>query len=1055
MSENQRTKDVVNSDLQRVFKLGQTISGQIRNLPGEENMEKRQLLLDKLKQLSTAEEALNNEFAQLVEQEKQPELERISSLRKELQKGRFPSFYEAAQGGADIILSQDLPKNQPDPTKSKERQRELIGQIYNAPPSEGGMASEQLPAGVRFGVGALATPESELEYLKRTYPDANITPMSVGNSTEFLIKTKDNKTFTTLDMGLAGFGGAALVEAPIVAGSTAAGIAAALATKSPVAGTATATGTEAVLGTTADMITRAALGMPQNASTTGEIVMRRGTQAAIGGGLGIVGDVGIPRLAKFRTPTGTANEFMEQFAGPVQRTGIPMPPGAQFGPRGLEGAQELAGDFPTSRLGGQFRTRQLNLFERFQPIRDLAQRSPGDYANIALNQAQQRRALATRIAQNTNQNEQIVEGAVDRLIYRDRLLQPSGKSNIDTLGETLRETVLAAEERVIKDKDKLYDELFDSADNAGFSVTPREMLDQVLSLKRQANISNARDASAVNSVIQRLEARVDAPGKLARLQSYANALTRNGRNVPERTIREIADLQNLARPLNARDFDEFIKAFSEARPDNMVSGASKDVFGRDIAEGLSTYRINVYDSLQTTLPSGRSGTVGDLFREVSQKVAERQTFEENLLGSILKEAAGEQSKSPRVIANAVMKDPFNMERVLQAARNLEATDQTKAGITKNLQEMMQSQYLDEMKNRSRGSISQLDYDQGTLNVLFGPESKRIGRAIETLNENLKTVKGVNISDITRDDLMKLSSALSKQERNQLSQQIVKREQLKKLEEDLAASEIFKAAKKGNFDNIDPDILSSSIYSDKVSVRDVATAMEQLNKMSPNARNMYRSDFTRFMLDRYPSKTTTTAPPFGELFNYNKFLDDYGTPTAPTPLGVKINYILGKEKATEIYDIAKLSQGYKIKDTAPTEMNPRIVMSSGNVKNFMGISFLAPIGKLTTKAQNRMLAEGLANGSSSNRLRSALARNALPGDVNEAYLEMFKSAFKTRQGVTSLVRMAEGDPEFSAELQQAAKDFEEQEQAGFNARSAKLMEGANQSQQKQNLNPAPR
>lgn len=1001
MSEAVKTKEQLLPEFERVKRLTQVLGQKLDAAKASGNNDEYQSLLEDKKKLKSIENNLQNQWSSITEKEKQPEVERISQLRQQLAGASAPSG--TPYGSLDNTR---LDQN-------KEKQRELIGQIYNAPPSEGGMPSEQLPAGVRFGVGALATPESELEYLKRTYPDANITPMSVGNSTEFLIKTKDNKTFTTLDMGLAGFGGAALVEAPIVAGSTAAGITTALATKSPLAGTAAATTTEAALGTAADMITRAALGMPQTASTTGEIAMRRGTQAAIGGALGTVGDIAIPRMTVFRAPAGASNEFMQEFAGPAQRTGIPMPPGVQFGPRGLMGAQELAGDFPTSRLGGQFRTGQLDLLQPFQEIKDFAQRSTGDYASVAFNQAQQRRALTTRIAQNTNQNEQIVEGAVNRL------LQPSGRSNIDTLGTSLRNAMLEAEQRVIRDRNTLYDEVFNAADNANFSVTPREMLDEVLSLKRQANESGARDASAVNNVIQRLEARVDAPNRLARLQSYANSLIRNGRNVPERTTREIADLQNLARPLNARDFDEFIKAFREARPDDMVSGASKDVFGRDIAEGLSAYRLNVYDSLQTTLPGGRSGTVGDLFREASAKVAERQTFEENLLGSILKEAAGEQSKSPRAIANAVMQDPFNMERVLQAARNLEAADSTKAGITKNLQEMMQNQYLDEMKVTSRGNLSQLNYDKGKLDVLFGPDAGKTARGLDTLNERLKTIKGVSLSDFNRNDLMTLSSALAKSDRRKLADQIIKREQTKKLEEELAASEIFKAAKNGQFDNIDPDVLSAAVFSG-TKPRDVEIAMAQLNKVSPDARNMYKSDFARSILDRYKGGERTTAQPFRELFDVNKFLTDYGTPTKPTELGRKINTVLGNDMATRIYDIAKLYQGYGIREASQKDLNARIVASS------KAVNVLLPIAKLTTYARNRLLAEGLANSSGSNRLRAALARNAMPGDVNDAYMEMFKSAFKTRQGLTSLMRQASGDPEFSAELQQAAKDFEEQE-----------------------------
>ncbi len=1022
MSENQRTKDVVNSDLQRVFKLGQTISGQIRNLPGEENMEKRQLLLDKLKQLSTAEETLNNEFAKLVEQEKQPELERISSLRKELEKPITApsSSYMGFAGYSGVGVSpQVYDTSQPSYEEQKARQREVVGELYNAPPSDGGRAAEQLPAGVRFGVGALPTPESELEYLKMQYPDARITPMSVGNSTEYLIKTKDNKTFTTLDMGLAGFGGAALVEAPIVVGSTAAGIGTALATKSPMAGTAAATGVEAALGAGADIITRAALGMPQSAATTGEIAMRRGSQAAIGGALGVVGDVGIPRLMKFRTPEGTANEFIEQFAGPSQRTGIPLPPGAQFGPSGLQGAQELAGDFPTSRLGGQFRTRQFDLLERFQPIRDLAERSTNDYANVAFNQAQRRNELSTIIAQNTNQNQQIVDGAVDRLIYRDRLLQPSGRSTTDTLGETLRDSVLAAEEKVIKDKNQKYQDVLDLADQAGFSMSAKDLLNTVESMAASINRSNALNDSAIVGTMNRLQERVDAPAKLKFFQKYINSRTNRGFPISEADTKKLDRLKNLARPINSTDFEKYIQAFREARPDDPRAGTSKDVFGTQIASELSKYRMNVYSGLNANLPNGTTVNVGDLFRDASAKVNESKAFQENLLGSILKEAGGEQSNSPRVIANAVMKDPFNMERVLQAARNLEAADPTKAGITKNLQEMMQNQYIDEMKVTSRGSLSQLNYDKGKLDVLFGPDAGKTARGLDTLNERLKTIKGVSLSDFNRNDLMTLSSALAKSDRRKLAEQIIKREQTKKLEEELAASEIFKAAKNGQFDNIDPDVLSAAVFSG-TKPRDVEIAMAQLNKVSPDARNMYKSDFARSILDRYKGGERTTAQPFAELFDVNKFLADYGTPTKPTELGRKINTVLGNDMATRIYDIAKLYQGYGIREASQKDLNARIVASS------KAVNVLLPIAKLTTYARNRLLAEGLANSSGSNRLRAALARNAMPGDVNDAYMEMFKSAFKTRQGLTSLMRQASGDPEFSAELQQAAKDFEERE-----------------------------
>lgn len=1044
MSETQRTKDVVNSELQRVFNVGKAIEEEINNLPGDENTDKRQLLLNDLRDAAELEEALNNEFAKLVEQEKQPELERISSLRKELEKPITApsSSYMGFAGYSGVgVGPQVYDTSQPSYEEQKARQREVVGELYNAPPSDGGRAAEQLPAGVRFGVGALPTPESELEYLKMQYPDARITPMSVGNSTEYLIKTKDNKTFTTLDMGLAGFGGAALVEAPIVAGSTAAGIAAALATKSPMAGTATAATTEAVLGTTADMITRAALGMPRN---IGENVMRRGSQAAIGGALGVVGDVAIPAARAVRMPGGFANEFMQEYVEAAQRTGLPeaVPSGVQFGPMGLEGAQELAGDFPTSRLGGRLRKAQEDLRKIFDPFKAAIRETPGDYSAIALNQAKQREALVNSITQSTGQNKLIIDGAVDRL------LTPAKTVNIDNLGKTLRESVLAAEEKVIKDKNQKYEDVLDLADQAGFSMSAKDLLNTVESMAASINRSNALNDSAIVGTMNRLQERVDAPAKLKFFQKYINSRTNRGFPISEADTKKLDRLKNLARPINSTDFEKYIQAFREARPDDPRAGTSKDVFGTQIASELSKYRMNVYSGLNANLPNGTTVNVGDLFRDASAKVNESKAFQENLLGSILKEAGGEQSMGERAIVNAVMQEPSKINRVLLAAQNLETADPSKVGITKNLQEMMQTQYLQDIGMGSQGNITRLNYDQGYLDTLFGPNSGRVARGLDTLNDNLEKLKGASVSNMTLTDLNQLSSALTKEERNRVASQIIKREAAKRQEQKLVTSKIYEAAEKGNFENIDPDLLSNSIYSDWT-VGQVQTAMKQLNKISPEGRNLYRPDFLRILLDKYNGGVPSAGAPYTPLFDVDKFLVDYGSPKKPTELGKKINEVLGLETGHFLHDIAKLYQGNTIKELSKKDLNLRVVAST------QALSVLAPVAKMTTTARNRFLAESLANGSGRYGLRAALARNALPGEVNDAYMKMFQGAFKTRQGVTSLVRMAEGDPEFSAELQQAAKDFEEQEKADFEAKSAELNRGADRFRAQQGLNPAPR
>ena len=1046
MSEIQKQKESISSDISKLSRGIVEAKNKYKAAIAAGKDVEAQSYVDLGRNLYDKTKVLQNQFSALETEEEAPNLEKISGLLKEINKpivNPMPNYMGMyGRGGVGMPTPMyDMPSVE----QQMATKRNAIAELFNAPVGDGGMAAEQLPAGIRAGVGALPTPESELEYLQQTYPDANITPMTVGDKTQFLIKTKDNKTFTTLDMGLAGFGGAAIVEVPIALGSTAAGIGAALATKSPTAGTATAAATEAGLGTAADMITRAALGMEQN---IGENVARRGTQAAIGGALGLVGDVAIPAVRAFRVPSGTPNTFRQGFVESAERVGLPeaVPAGSQFGPKGIEGAQELAGDFPKSRLGGKLRTAQQDLVKKFDPFRKMATTTAGDYASVARNQAQKRSELVTRIARNTNENEFIIDGAVQRL------LKPSGKANVDELGGVLRGTIQQLDEEVAKFTRNQYDSMADLADNAGFSMTAQEMLDKIPQIKRELNFSGFVDDRGVTGLENSLRARRDAPIEIKRIENSLKSLQKLKSSAKDPNLRlrlegkiqdttnQLKDLEAINRPLNFKDFNELVKSYGNLRSENLVGGSTKDIFGTEISNELSALRTQIFKGYNAIDANGVTRNLATEFQTTAAAVGKRNDMQKNTLGSILKEAGGENVATQRDVVRIAMKDPETMSRVLRAAQDLDAAQ---PGISKAIKEKMQIQYLQDIGMGKQGNITRLNYDKGFLDTLFDADSGKVARGLDTLNEKLATIKGVSISDITRDDLTALSSALSKNERNQVADQIVKREALKKEEEKLVASEIFKAAKDGNFENIDPDLMSSAIFNG-MTPRNVEIAMGQLSKSSPDARNLYKGDFMRIFLDRYRGGTPTAAPPYETLFDVDKFLADYGTKEAPSELGKNINTVLGADSGTALYDLAKLYQANTLKEVNKTGVMPRVVVSSRNISAF------APIAKLTTSARNRFLAYALANGSSSNGVRSSLARNAMSGDVNDAYVKMFQSAFKTRQGLTFLLRQASEDPEFSFELEQAAKDFEERESANYNSRFSELNQKFDL-QRKQNLN----
>jgi len=1022
MSELQKNKESIASDIDRLSKgISEAKNRYLAAITAGKNAE-AQSYVDMARRLRDQAKVLENQYSNLEAEEEKPNLERVQALTKELRKpivNPAPNYMGMGGRGGMGIPAPNY--SGPSVEQQKATKRESIAQLFKAPVGEGGVVAEQLPAGVRGAVGALPTPESELEYLQKTYPDANITPMTVGNSTQFLIKTKDRKVFTTLDMGLAGAAGAAAVEVPIVLGSTAAGIGTALATKSPITGTSAATAVEAGLGVAADTAVRKYLGMDAN---IGESAVRRGSQAAIGGALGVVGDVAVPTIRAFRVPSNAPNFVREELVESAENVGLPgaVPSGSQFGTTGITGAQELAGDFPKSRLGGKLRTNQLELVKAFDPFRKMATTTAGDYASAAINQGQKRRELSTLIAQNTNQNVTIVDGAVQRL------LEPAAKANADELGGTIRGAIQQLDAETARFTGDQYARMEQIADDAGFQISAQEMLDKIPQIKRELNSAGFTDVNAVNGLEDKLRARRGAPIKIAEVKrelSSLNKLMSGTTNLLERSRLEgriqdatnnLRDLEAINRPLNFKDFNELVKSFGNLRSDVSVGGTTKDVFGTQISNELSLLRREIFKGYSVTDPtSGLTRNLADEFQIAADAVGKRNDMQKNTLGSILKEAGGESVATQRDVVRIAMEDPETMDRVLRASQDLGPNAE------KAIREGMQVQYMQDIGMGRQGKIDRLNYDQGKLDILFGANSPNIARGLDALNEKLSRIKRATISNITRDDLTALSSALSKRERNELAAQIVKREKLKEQENELVASKIYEFAEEGNFQQIDPDLLSGAIFG-SLTERQTKIAMAQLSKASPDARNLFKRDFMRMFLDRYRGGTPTAAPPYFELFDVDKFLLDYGTRRNPTELGKKINIVLGQDSGTTVHDIARLYQGNTPVAPSKTTTNLRVIASPKNV------NIIAPISKLTLTARNRLLAEALVNESSSNSVRNALARNALPGDVNDAFLKMYQSAFTTRQGLMGLARLTADDEELSYELEQAAREFEEKEKA---------------------------
>lgn len=1007
----------IDANIKSIFDARKNIIAKLAKADKAGNTALAQQLADESVTLSRALERQEAEYDSLQEQEAKPELERISKLTEELKTPRVaPPPMEYSPYG---LMPGSMPGaafseavNYPTIEEDRQRKREIVGELYKAPVGEGGMAAEQLPAGVRAGVGALPTPEGELEYLKRTYPNANITPIDIGGQTEYLIKNLDGTSFTTLDKGVAGTAGMLAVEAPIALSSAATGIGTAIATRSPVTATLAAGGTEAVLGTAADAITRAALGMPQQ---FGKDVSRRGLQAGIGTALGLGIDVVPSAVIAARMPSNFQNEFLKTYQDSVKRLGLSetaIPAGAQFGQQGLETAQELSGQFPKAGIAANMRKAQESIRTLFEGVKKGVPATPNDFSAIAVNQQGQRLALSNSIARTNNKSAVLIEDAINKI------LKSRAKTNVDNLGNILRTNIEAAEAQSIKSTTEQYDVMADVANQAGFQISAKDLLNILPTIKNRINVGGAFDEAAVKGVENRLKQVRDAPALIASAQAKLQKAKTPGQR--QDLSAEIQRLASIDKPLDFKAFDAYIRAFNDARPDNAVGGTTKDVFGAGISKELSELRRNVYSKFNATMPDGTVRNLGDEFQKATELVQARGAFEKNTLGGILKEAGGEASATSRQIVSSVMGDPAKINRVLQAAKELESADPTQVGIANNLQGMMRLQYLNDLGMGSKKGVSLLNYDQGMLDSLYGNKAAAAARGLDSLNEKLRVLKSASVPEMTLTDLNALSSALSKDARDEVANGIIKRNALEKQEQALVQSSIFKAAKKGNFENIDPDLLSKSLLSGSTTISEAQAVMAGLSKASPESRNLFKGDFMRNLLDEYPGGVPSASAPYTPVLDARKLLADWDSPTGKSQLAKKAEIVLGQKDAQFIYDLAKVYEGNTIADIAAKGSNLRTMRSAGNT------TFILPITPILSAARNRYLAAMLSTGSERYGLKSALTRNALPGEVNDAYVKMFKGAFATRQGIMALANQASSDPEFSAELQNAVREFEEKE-----------------------------
>ena len=1054
LSYSPQRLEELDKEIQETFSIFKEVGKRIDAT--EEGSEERDVLSRKLRLLDKHIEALDKEFSDIdYEINEKPGLERIGKLVDELERERRP--FDTFQPTGIFVAPSTMPYyggtrlSSKDAPPTKERAREIVGQLYDLPKK----GDEKIPTSLMAQIETLHDPESKAQLLRNTYGKGTVLPVDISGDTEFFVRLPDGSVKSTLDKGVAALAGAAS-EAPVLASEIATFLALSATTKSPALAVGASSTAGLGVGVGIDELLRYTYGLESDFNNT---LARRGGEAVIGAGIGGVTDVAIPMMRAARTPNPFENKFAQELEEAAERLmtseqrlaaregrkagQIQVPAGARLaGQEGIEMQSELAGTYVRSNITSAALTTQETLLRLANNIKGKVPVNPNDFADIAARKEAEKNALSLNIVLLTGRNKRIIDAALER--------QTKGPlSNTDKLGKILRDEIKNAEDQAIKDTTQQYDVLADVAERANFQISAKELLEELPGIKARINPGGAFDEAAVRKVEQDLIRQRDAPVRiydageeLKSLRERLATLTEerlSGKKISETRLnqikanelryqgeiqnltKEIEELQGISGPLDFRAFDAYIRRFNDARPDNAVGGTTKDVFGVGISKELSEFRRNAYSRVNVTYPDGTVKNLGDEFQTATELVRERAAFEKNTLGGILREVAGEQATTPRDIVRAALKEPSTVGKVTQALRKLGESDPTKAGDADRVLSLLQLEYMNNI-GIGRGGATNVQVDIGMLDALFGKEAAAQKRAIEELNRNIGNIKGLDASNLSLYDIKRMGQALSETERKSLVKTITKRLQDEKSEERLVNSSVFKLAKKGNFRNVDPDTLSKAILSSSSTTTDAYVAMRGLSEISLDARNLYKGDFMRELLDQFPGGTPTANAPFETLFDTKKFIAAYRSPneTGKTAFAEKLEIVLGREQARELYDIARLYEANIVTNTSGAGFNPRFVATNRGV--VLGI----PLGQISLSSKNRIITGMLSSASQRNALKKALSRTAMPGAVNDVYNKMAREMFLTRTGLTALAHQASSDPEFSAELTNMANEFQEKE-----------------------------
>lgn len=907
--------------------------------------------------------------------------------------------YIPTYGLPGAISEYEQPVSQVNPKKLQEQISRFTGK-----PTSKIEVTKGLGVGETTTLEGLGDQTAQLESLKQKYPNGVI-PLTVDGKNNFLVTDEKGITKLVFPTGIQGADVVATLATE--AGPLAAGVGAALSLTSTGIGAGGAIPAFNAAYATAKGAQTAGFRAAEGVNIRPkQIAGQAAVDFAIGSTIDYV-TLGGGKFIKNRFMTEGVENLVEAdlrlAQETLQKAGIEttVPFTVKSGQRGLDFYNSLAGQFPNKKLGRAVEYTRQTLANWRDAI---INKSKGNVAKGVVQKLDDDLKLLERTTKSADfRVQESVRNSAKRA-FDEVAVAPVDQIRA---GEAVSEILTRGKEATRQTKQAEFDNFAQKANQAGVMQTPEELAAVLAPIVAQSGLGKNPGVDKIFTALANAPADRQAA---AQLRFEIQQIQAAGGEVPAEKITRLRDLEEYSQPFDAVRSRNLIQ--------NLQNQVEKDAFGNTkadavVSEATRAVRGNFEDKLKS---AGLTGE-WDKFREAYTDYA---SFQKGQIGKMITDNFGDLQIAPERIIRNALNDSKSINDVLNAAKA--------AGDVQGeafMRDTLQRTYLEQLglsKRNTTGKIA--DPDPAKMEALFGMRAKYVAQNID----DLKKLKGVDPSKISREDALALTQLMPEVERKKLLKSIVVRDQAIKEEEKLAQNFFIREIKNGNIDLLDNQAVLKSLA--KARTSDI---LEITQKLPPQIRKDFGVDMMTLMFKEYSdvSNKTRLGQPLWDVDKFNKDIGDWkrGKPNAPEIVR-KLDAISGSKELADLFIAASKNLAANTPTGQPLYQTWRTLASPGGEQK---------IGFKIYTTLEYPLQWALATAYGSDMLKPLL-RSFSKNISEETYRRntdmLIKSAIGTSSGLKLLAQQARNDPEFAEQFPEIQRLIKEESIKSMDAENSK-------------------